>query len=225
MPRLPAYRRLMTSAPTRFASTTSPARLALGFAVLVAERVRPGAPTRDAVATTVGVVGRSADLAGRAARRVTARPVGLARRSLRWAAGLPGASLVTDPLAQARDRLADAGAAARDRGRATLDSSRARAAAFVQSTMDEEIMPYVTSTVVPRVIDGALPDIRARVLPVVIEDLTNDPRIRELVVEQSRGVLDEAADQLRSGTATADDRLETAFRRLVGRGAAPTEGG
>jgi hypothetical protein len=78
------------------------------------------------------------------------------------------------------------------------------------------IVPHLVETVVPQVIDGVMPEIRARVLPVIIDDLTNDPRLRELVLEQSRGVVGEAAQQLRSATATADDRVEQAFRRWSG---------
>jgi hypothetical protein len=77
------------------------------------------------------------------------------------------------------------------------------------------IVPHLVDTVVPQVIDGVMPEIRAKVLPVIIDDLTNDPRLRELVLEQSRGVVGEAAQQMRSATATADDRVEQAFRRLV----------
>jgi hypothetical protein len=51
------------------------------------------------------------------------------------------------------------------------------------------------------------------VLPVVIDDLSHDPRIRDLVLEQSRGTAGEAAQQMRATTASADDRVEAAFRR------------
>jgi hypothetical protein len=74
--------------------------------------------------------------------------------------------------------------------------------------------------VVPRVIEGALPEIRRRVIPVVIEDLTADPRVRDLVVEQGRGVIGDTAVQLRNGTAAADDRVEKAYRRVFGTGTA-----
>ena len=76
-------------------------------------------------------------------------------------------------------------------------------------------MPHLVHEVMPRLIDGAMPEIRTRVLPVVIEDLTKDPRVRDLVVAQGGGVVGEAAQQLRSTTATADDRSSPAFRRLV----------
>jgi hypothetical protein len=78
----------------------------------------------------------------------------------------------------------------------------------------DDLMPYLTSNVVPRVIDGALPYIRARVMPIVIEDLTESPQLRELITEQSRDVVADAATDLRDSTAAADDRVEAGFRRL-----------
>ena len=61
-----------------------------------------------------------------------------------------------------------------------------------------------------------MPEIRASVLPAVVDDLTNDPKVRELVTEQSRGAIEDAAHSVRTATAHADDRVENAFRRLVG---------
>jgi hypothetical protein len=123
-------------------------------------------------------------------------------------------------------------AEARDRGAAAVAESRADATAFVQTTVNDAIawaqaqaipqivdglVPHLVDSVVPRIIDGAMPEIRSRVLPVVIDDLTNDPQVRDLMVEQGRGVVGEAAEHLRSTTASADDRVESAFRRLVRR--------
>jgi hypothetical protein len=61
-----------------------------------------------------------------------------------------------------------------------------------------------------------MPEIRDHVLPVIIDDLAHDPRVRDLVLEQSKGSMGEAAHNVRSATAQADDRIEHAFRRLVG---------
>ncbi len=96
--------------------------------------------------------------------------------------------------------------------------------AWAQNTgvpqMLDGLLPHLIDEVMPRLIDGALPDIRTRVLPIVIEDLTKDPRVRDLMVEQGRGVVGEAAQQLRATAASADDRVESVFRRLV---RSPTE--
>jgi hypothetical protein len=119
---------------------------------------------------------------------------------------------------------------ARKRGETAVAAGRADASAFLQANVADGIawaqaravpqivdglVPHLVDKVVPRLIDGAMPEIRSRVLPIVIEDLTKDPRVRDLVVEQGRGVVGEAAQQLRTTTATADDRVESAFRRLV----------
>lgn len=200
-----------------------PARIALGLVVLAMERL---ADNRDsgALATAVGLVELTAARATRAAGRVAAPPARVAR----WAAGLP---LVRRPVARVRHRLGETAATARSHGRATVAASRAEAVSFVRSTVDDGLawaqadaaprlvdglMPYLVDEVVPRLIDGVMPQIRTQVMPVLIEDLTADQRVRDLVVEQSRGMLDEAADELRTTTASADDRVEAAFRRLFG---------
>jgi hypothetical protein len=115
---------------------------------------------------------------------------------------------------------------------------RSDASAFIQTNVADAIgwaqakavpqivdglVPHLVDEVVPRLIEGAMPEIRNRVLPIVIEDLTSDPQVRELVVEQGRGVVGEAAQQLRASTASADERLESAFRRLVRSPTAPDE--
>jgi len=55
----------------------------------------------------------------------------------------------------------------------------------------------------------------------VIDDLTHDPRLRELILEQSKGAVGDATQHLRATTANADDRVEKAFGRR-GRGKPPT---
>jgi len=76
------------------------------------------------------------------------------------------------------------------------------------------LTPYLVATAVPRILDGVLPQIRAQVLPLLIEDLTQSPQLRELITEQSRDVVADAATDLRDSTAAADDRVETGVRRL-----------
>jgi hypothetical protein len=141
-----------------------------------------------------------------------------------------------DQTDRARDRLAEVMDDAERRGRDTLAARRtgvtATAAMIVTSTVDDalawaqvkvvpqvidDLVPHLISDVVPRLIDGALPEIRDRVVPVIIADLTTDARVQELIVEQSRGVLGQIAEQLRTNTGRADDRLEATAHRVVGR--------
>jgi len=222
-----------------------PVRLALGLAILAAERIRStgrsarGANERatnerqsEAFVTGVGLLQQTAADAREVARRAMDRPARLASRTATWAARLPGANVPRRSLDRSRERFDRMVAEARDRGAAAVAGSRADATAFVQATVNDAIawaqaqaipqivdglVPQLVDSVVPRIIDGAMPEIRSRVLPVVIEDLTTDPRVRELAVEQGRGVVGEAAEHLRTTSAGADDRLESAFRRLVRR--------
>jgi hypothetical protein len=210
------------------------ARLALGAVMLTSERLGVADQTRAGLATATGVVERAATGARELVERahgavdlVTLSGAAAAER----ARDVPSALL--QPVVRRRAAVRDWVAQARRRGAATLDASRAEALAVVQANVEDGIawaqdnvvprvvdglVPHLVAEVVPRIIDGVLPEIRARVLPVVIQDLTDDPRIRELVVEQGRSVLGDAADQLRTGTATADDRVETGFRRMFGGG-------
>lgn len=206
-----------------------PARVALGLASLAVERLRVGARTGDAVATTVGLVGRAAGGTAAFARRVEASRARLAGRGRGWASGLPGVRSLRGPAIRTRDRVERMATEARERGRATVATGRVEALGLVRTTVDDSLawaqaqavprivdglVPHLVADVVPRIIDGVLPEIRARVLPIVIEDLANEPRVQNLIAEQSRSAVGDATDQLRASTAAADDRVESAFRRF-----------
>ena len=231
------------------ADAPRPVRLALGLAILAAERLRStgraaverprNAGPSAAFLTGVGLLQQTAAEAREVARRAMDRPAQLASRTATWAARLPGANVPRRSLWRSRERIDRVVAEARERGAAAVAESRADASAFVQATVSDAIawaqaqaipqivdglVPHLVDSVVPRIIDGAMPEIRARVLPDVIEDLTTDPRVRELAVEQGRGVVGEAAEHLRQTSANADNRVESAFHRLVrGSGAQPSD--
>jgi hypothetical protein len=147
-------------------------------------------------------------------------------------ATLPAPQTVRGPLGKATALLANVVAEAEHTGRATMIAGRHDAIAFLQASVDDgvdwaearvvprivdDLVPHLINEVLPRIIDGAMPAIRERVLPAVIDDLAADPKIRDMVVEQSRGVIGEATDNLREGTASADDRVEILARRLLRR--------
>jgi hypothetical protein len=210
-------------------SRVNPARLALGMAVLTAERLGNVLPANDTFTTAVGLVQQAAEETARAARNV-AEPTGRAARlAAGWVGRLPGAELVRGPVEQAKERLIQISTEAGVRGRATVAAGRAEALAFVQSGVTDgmnwaqshavpqivdELVPHLVEEVMPRLIDGAMPEIRARVLPAVIDDLTTNEQVRDLVREQGRLALSHTTDQLRASTATADDRVEQAFNRI-----------
>jgi hypothetical protein len=119
-----------------------------------------------------------------------------------WASKHAGVSQNAGLFARSRERLSELMLDARATGRATVAAGRADAGAFVRASMADGIawagtqavprivdslVPHLVDSVVPRLIAGALPEIRAQVMPAVVDDLTNGPKVRDLVTEQSRG--------------------------------------
>jgi hypothetical protein len=210
------------------AERPSLARTALGLAVLAGEKLGAQAPYHGGVATALGLLKQGSTAARRAADRFGSTSRRTAERAGHGVARLSGVAVPKALLGRARGRLADA----ERTGRATVAASREDAVLFLRAAVDngvswaqvqvvpklvDGLVPHLVAEVVPRIIEGAIPEIRGRVLPVVIEDLTEDPRVRELVLEQSWGAVGEAAERLRTSTSTADDRVESAFHRLIGR--------
>lgn len=126
-----------------------------------------------------------------------------------WAARADRTLFAIPPIAAVRTRVGDFMDGARQRGRSVVDAGRADAIVLVHDGMD-----WLQRRGAPDLIDALIPYLRDRVLPVVVEDLMKDPQLRTLVVEESRDVVSQAADQLRDATAEADDRIEGAFRRF-----------
>jgi hypothetical protein len=217
--------------------TSHPARLALGVVLMAADRVRPGAPS-EAFEVGVGLAQQTVNEMRGLARRALGPPTRAASRSLDWASKQTGISVNIGVFGRTRARFGRALLDARNAGRATIAAGREDAAAFVRSSVADgmawaetqavprivdSLVPHLVDSVVPRLIDGVMPEIRETVLPAVIDDLTNDPKVRDLVMEQSRGVIGEAAQQVRSASAHADNRVEAAFRRLIGAGPEPAD--
>jgi hypothetical protein len=216
-----------------------PARLALGVALLAADRLRSGAPS-DTFVVGVGLAQQTvAEMRG-LARRALGPPSRAASRTLDWASKRTGVSANSGLAGRTRAHVSRLLVNARDAGRATIAAGREDAATFVRSSVADgmawaetqavprivdSLVPHLVDSVVPRLLDGVMPEIRATVLPAVVDDLTNDPRVRELVMEQSRGVIGEAAQHVRSATASADSRVENVFRRLIGAGPEPPSEG
>ena len=215
-----------------------PGRMVLGLASIAAERLRGGVPAGNAILTGVGLMQQGATNARGFARRTLDPAARFAADTVELASKLPGAGRPLRSLERSRARWSRVVANARVRGDATVAAGRADAEAFVRNGVAETmswaqaqaipqivdgLVPHMVDEVVPRILEGTLPEIRARVMPAVIDDLTHSPQVRELMMEQGRGVVGEAAEHLRSSSAAADDRLESAFRRLV-RAPAPGPG-
>lgn len=97
--------------------------------------------------------------------------------------------------------------------------------------LEAELVPAVVDGVTPHIIDkagpqivaGLMPYIRAEVVPEILDDFVDDPRVRDLIREQSLGLLWDAVEVLRGGLAKADDLVEHLLRRVLFQGPA-TEG-
>jgi hypothetical protein len=204
-------------------------RLALGLASLTAERLRMSTRTEETLAVAVGLVERAADRSRSLVRRWAGAPGRLAGTGARLAAELPGAGRLRSPAGRIRASAARVARDARWRGNVTIAAGRDDALALIKATVDDGLawaqrqavprildgaMPQLTSDVVPRIIEEAWPDIRERVLPMVIDDMVGEARMRELMEEQRRTV-DRAVQRLRSEAESAGDTVESVVRRVL----------
>ena len=79
----------------------------------------------------------------------------------------------------------------------------------------DELTPHIVERTAPRVIDGVMPYIRAEVIPNVMDDFVEDPRVRDLIREQSLGLFWDGLEVLRRGFAKADDIADAILRRVL----------
>lgn len=189
--------------------------LVIGTVTLTGERLRLiGEKQLPAIALTVGLVAEGRDAVGRAFRRTRD-------------------AIPTDKVRELLDT-------ASSHGRHTVDASQSETSRWLDSSVGapvksassapvkwveravipkiiDDMMPYVIGSVMPKVVEEMLPQIRTVVVPVIIDDLTSDPRVRTMIAEQSSGVVAAATDELREAAADADDHVESAFRSVFRR--------
>jgi hypothetical protein len=185
--------------PTETQRRPAVATIAVGTVMIAADQVREGVRTVrfKTFTAAIGLLDRTRDRAEQAQARVRAA-VGEAER-------------------RGRDTIDGRRQDASDLMDTTVSGAVGWAQVNVMPQLIDDLVPHLISDVVPRLIDGALPEIKARVIPALIDDLTNDPRVRELILAQSRGVLGQVTEQIRTGTTRADDRVEVAAHRVFGR--------
>lgn len=171
-------------------------RLAWGTAVLTAERLVGRTSPNSPVAIAVGLAAQGSQGTKKLLSRAAEAVQQASPPSLKKLQGL----------------VHDAGA----RGAIAMSRSRRDAEATLRSVRDGSVSwaETVAGRYAPRFIDVVLPPIRARVLPVLVDDLSTDPKVRAMISEQSQSVIIEATDELRLTSADADDRIESVFRRL-----------
>jgi uncharacterized RDD family membrane protein YckC len=87
----------------------------------------------------------------------------------------------------------------------------------------DELTPHIIEQTAPRVVDGVMPYIRAEIIPNVMDDFVQDPRVRDLIREQSLGLLWDGLEALRRGLARADDVADAIVRGVLFKGP-PREG-
>jgi hypothetical protein len=212
-----------------------PARLALGVALLAADRIRAGTPS-DPFLVGVGLAQQTVAEVRGLARRALGPPTWAASRTANWASKRTGLSPNTALFVRSRERFNEVILGARAMGRATVAAGRQDADSFVRTSVAnglawagtqavpaivDSLVPHLVDSVVPRLIEGALPEIRSRVMPSVVDDLTNDPKVRDLVTEQSRAAVEDAVKHVHTDVAKADSTVLKALRRLAGAG--PTQ--
>lgn len=182
-------------------------RLAFGTAVLARERLFGRVNAESPTAIVLGLAAQGRERAARFVSRIK-RPDFKAPslKKVLHDAGARGA------IAMSRSRR-DAESALRE----VMDGSVDWAERRVVPKVVEDMLPYVVNTLVPKVIDGVMPQVREKVLPVLVDDLSRDPKVRKMIADQSQSVVSEAAIELRETSADADDRIESAFRKLLRR--------
>ena len=84
----------------------------------------------------------------------------------------------------------------------------------------DELTPHIVEQTAPRVIAGVMPYVRAEVIPDVMDDFVSDPRVRDLIREQSLGLFWDGLEVLRRGLSHADDIADALVRRITFRGLA-----
>lgn len=87
----------------------------------------------------------------------------------------------------------------------------------------DSLLPRIEQEVAPRLVDSLLPKIRREVVPTILEDIVDDPRVRDLIREQSQGLLFDAVEALRENLADADDLAESLVRRIFGKRPRPAD--
>jgi hypothetical protein len=79
----------------------------------------------------------------------------------------------------------------------------------------DAVTPQLLERTAPHLISGLLPTIRAEVVPVVLDDVVADPRLRNLVRQQSLGLVLDAQERFRRRLARGDDTVDRVVRRIV----------
>jgi uncharacterized RDD family membrane protein YckC len=95
-----------------------------------------------------------------------------------------------------------------------LDRLRPYLDAVLVPAVVDAVTPHLIGVTAPRVVEGLMPKIRAEVVPQVLDDFVADPRVRELIRQQSLGLVVDGFESFRRALAAGDDRVERVVRRV-----------
>lgn len=154
------------------------ARLALGIVALAGERLGVDPAEGGRLATALGLAQQGAQSAKGAVDRLTD-----AART-RAARILPSRAVIDRPLRRTRTTLRRAERA----GRATVVQGRNDALYILREGArwaQVRVVPAVVDGIVPHLVTRMMPEIRATVVPVVVDEV----RARDLVIDRNTGVL------------------------------------
>ncbi len=81
----------------------------------------------------------------------------------------------------------------------------------------DALMPKIQDEIAPQLVDGLMPKIRKEVVPTIMNDIVDDPAVRDLIREQSQGLFLDALEGFRTTLSNADTLGERAVRRVLRR--------
>lgn len=88
----------------------------------------------------------------------------------------------------------------------------------------DALMPKIEAEVAPQLVTSLMPMIRAEVVPQILDDIVDDPKVRDLIREQSQGMVLDGLERVRRVLAVADDVVEKIARRILRREPRPLPG-
>ncbi len=81
----------------------------------------------------------------------------------------------------------------------------------------DALMPKIQDEIAPQLVDALMPKIRKEVVPTIMNDIVDDPAVRDLIREQSQGLFLDALEGFRTTLSNADTLGERAVRRVLRR--------
>jgi uncharacterized RDD family membrane protein YckC len=81
----------------------------------------------------------------------------------------------------------------------------------------DALMPKIKQEFAPELVDALMPKIRTEVVPTIMNDIVDEPAVRDLIREQSQGLFLDALEAFRGTLADADSVVDKVGRHLMRR--------